>query len=98
MALRLNPDRRWPFVINDESTPGLPRSTFVLLLVSGFSALSLLFTPPGLVALAFAIPAVVSWRRSKRSRCRKLTIAGWIAYAAVILLQVVITLADVGTG
>jgi hypothetical protein len=96
VALRLNPDRRWPFVINDESTPGLPRSTFVLLLVSGFSTVSLLFTPPGLVALVFAILAVVSWRRSQRSRCRKLTIAGWVAYAAIILLQVVITLADVG--
>jgi hypothetical protein len=97
MALRPNPDRRWPFLINDESTPGLPRSTFVLLLVSGFSSVSLLFTPPGLVGLVFAILAVVSWRRSRRSRCRKLTIAGWVGYAAVVLLQVVITLANVGT-
>ena len=83
MALRLNPDRRWPFVINDESTPGLPRSTFALLLLSGFSAVAIL--------------AVVSWRRSRRSRCRKLTIAGWVGYAAVVLLQLVITLTDAGT-
>jgi hypothetical protein len=98
MALRWNPDRRWPFIVNDESTAGLPRSTFVLLLVAGFSAISVLFTPAGVVALLLALPATVAWRGGHRRWCRRLTVAGWVAYAAVTALQVFVTLTDLGTG
>lgn len=97
MAVRWNPNRRWPFLINDE-TPGLPRSTFWLLVVSGLSALSVLFTPAGLVALLFAILAFVFWRGGRRAGARTLTRVGWIAYAVVTALQIAVTLADVRTG
>jgi hypothetical protein len=80
----------------DGASARLPRRTLFLLILGGVASISLIFTPPGIPALVIGIVAATSWRRHPE-RSRKLTTIGYAVFAGVVLVQIVVTVLDLGS-
>ena len=75
----------------------LPRRTLVLVIVSALSTVSIVLSYSGLPAVILAGIAVFMWRRGSFDASRRLTTIGWSVYLGINLLQIVVTVFDLGS-
>jgi len=72
-----------------------PTSTIVLLVVSGLTTLSCYFSLVGIVPLILGIVAL-SKAKADEEGCRRLTRIGWIVYAVVGVIGLLLVIAAIG--
>ena len=82
---------------DEEMNRRLPRRTLVLVIVSALSTASIILTLPGLPAVILAGIAVVMWRRGRFDLAGRLTTIGWSVFIGIIVLQIIVTVLDLGS-
>jgi hypothetical protein len=80
----------------DGAPARLPRRTLFLLILGGVASISLIFSPPGIPTLVIAIVATSIWRGHPEAS-RKLTTIGYAVFVGVVLVQIIVTVLDLGS-